>query len=193
MPRRAAEGARDDDAGRNLCGAGVLQQGASHLSRGARPGAREQGSEGNGGEARVLMNSTEAERDKAFREDVLTISLSDISEDARFEHGGSRRRRFGDARRRDGAGPAREAVSAKESRADAADGAARGGERAAGAAQRARREGPRRSPADRSRRSDMEHFRDWLKRLRGQVVRPSERDLAEKSGSWLTRAISGTA
>jgi tetratricopeptide (TPR) repeat protein len=93
----------------------------------------------------TLMNAAEAERDKAFHEDVLTISLSDISEglvSSTAGHGGEA------------------AEETAEETAEEAPGMP------AGASDRDNTEGSSDEPATTDR--EMEQFRDWLKRLRSK-------------------------
>jgi tetratricopeptide (TPR) repeat protein len=112
----------------------------------------------------TLMNAAETERDKAFREDVLTISIGDITEglvSSTAGHGGEpaeggaapgriRAKGAGEDERRHGAGgdDGRDA----ESPAAPAD----RGEAAAG------------SPDAPAEGRDMEQFREWLRRLRSK-------------------------
>jgi len=113
-----------------------------------------------------MMNSTEVERDKAFRDDVLTISLNDISENVASSmagHGGADSTARGD----DVPEGAREAARAKRGSENA--GAVEG---ALGApepgASEDRSSEPLAEPVDGIAAGDMEHFRDWLKRLKGK-------------------------
>ena len=112
----------------------------------------------------ALMNATEAERDRAFHEDVLTISLSDISEGLVSSTAG-----HGGGAAHDGVGkgpePTGDAAETEPERADAGT-AGRGSEAPAGAPNPDKPEGSAGGPAAPDR--DMEQFREWLKRLRSK-------------------------
>lgn len=111
-----------------------------------------------------LMNAAETERDKAFREEVLTISLGDISEglvSSTAGHGGERA---------EGGAPAQRTIAR-----DVLGGALRRAEDAAGGPDA---EGPASpalpgesaadSPDAPPEGRDMEQFREWLRRLRSK-------------------------
>jgi len=112
----------------------------------------------------TLMNATEVERDKAFREDVLTISLSDISEGLVSSTAGH------------GGGAADDGVETEPGPAAEGEGIERGGAngetagRASGApASEPDRVEPEESSGEHATTDrDMEQFRDWLKRLRSK-------------------------
>ncbi|MCX5752428.1 MAG: tetratricopeptide repeat protein [Candidatus Krumholzibacteria bacterium] len=112
----------------------------------------------------ALMNVTEAERDKAFREDILTISLSDISEglvSSTAGHGGE----AADDGVETMPGPAKDGEGIEPGRAlEGAAGRAAG--TSASAPDEDKSEGSSGEPATTDR--DMEQFRDWLKRLRNK-------------------------
>jgi tetratricopeptide (TPR) repeat protein len=112
----------------------------------------------------ALMNATEAERDKAFREDVLTISLSDISEglvSSTAGHGGG----TADDGVETGSGLSRDVEGIEAGRANGGTGGRDSG-LAASAPDRDETEGSSGEPAAPDR--DMEQFREWLKRLRSK-------------------------
>jgi tetratricopeptide (TPR) repeat protein len=112
----------------------------------------------------TLMNATEAERDKAFREDVLTISLSDISEGLVSSTAGH------------GGGAANDGVATEPDPGGEGEGIERGGAngetagRASGApASEPERVEPEESSGEHATTDrDMEQFREWLKRLRSK-------------------------
>jgi tetratricopeptide (TPR) repeat protein len=112
----------------------------------------------------ALMNATEVERDKAFREDVLTISLSDISErlvSSTAGHGGG----AADDDVGTVPGPAEEIEAIEPGRADGVTAGPVSGT-SAGADDRSE---PEESSEDRAAPDrDMEQFREWLKRLRSK-------------------------
>jgi tetratricopeptide (TPR) repeat protein len=113
-----------------------------------------------------IMNSTEAERDKAFQEDVLTISLNDISDDVASStvgHGGADVGLRGDDVSDLGCEPGR----VEHAPADAEGAGSRSEEPAAGASQEAAQK-PAEAPGDEIAAGDLEHFRDWLKKLKGK-------------------------
>ena len=112
----------------------------------------------------ALMNATEAERDRAFHEDVLTISLGDISEglvSSTAGHGGGAR----DEGAETGSGPVRDVEGIER-------GGANGGTtgRASGTpASVPDRDEPEESSGDPAATDrEMEQFHEWLKRLRGK-------------------------
>ncbi|MFA4947856.1 MAG: tetratricopeptide repeat protein [Candidatus Krumholzibacteriia bacterium] len=112
----------------------------------------------------ALMNATEAERDKAFHEDVLTISLSDISEglvSSTAGHGGG----AGDDGVETEPGPARDVDGIERGRANGGT-AGRASGTPASAPDGDKPEGSSGEPATTDR--DMEQFREWLKRLRSK-------------------------
>lgn len=112
----------------------------------------------------TLMNATEVERDKAFREDVLTISLSDISEGLVSSTAGH------------GGGAADDGFETEPGPAGEGEGIERGGAngetagRASGApASEPERVEPEESSGEHATTDrDMEQFREWLKRLRSK-------------------------
>lgn len=111
-----------------------------------------------------LMNAAETERDRAFNEDVLTISIGDISEglvSSTAGHGGEQ----GDGGAAAGRAVARDAQGVERRRAD--DG---GGEPEAEApAAPADRGEPAAGSHDAPTESrDVEQFREWLRRLRSK-------------------------
>jgi tetratricopeptide (TPR) repeat protein len=113
-----------------------------------------------------LINATEAERDKAFQEEILTISLSDISEglvSSTAGHGG------GDAegRERKESGAAEDAAGADtEPREGREERAVPDGETLEAAHDR---DGHEEAPGDAPvTERDMEQFREWLHRLRSK-------------------------
>lgn len=112
----------------------------------------------------TLMNATEAERDRAFQEDVLTISLSDISEGLVASTAG-----HGGGAADDAAGtatdPAKD-VEGIEPEHAIVETAGRSPEAPASAPDRAEPKGSTDEPAAPDR--DMEQFREWLKRLHGK-------------------------
>jgi tetratricopeptide (TPR) repeat protein len=112
----------------------------------------------------TLMNATETERDKAFHEDILTISLGDISEGLVSSTAGH------------GGGGADDGVGAEPDPVGNGAGIGRGGtkretdgrEAEAGAGERDRDESKESSGDHATADRDMEQFRDWLKRLRSK-------------------------
>lgn len=117
-----------------------------------------------------IMNSTEVERDKAFQEDVLTISLNDISEDVASNtagHGGSDSAIHGEDLPEDAPEPGH----AERTPKDAGTAEGMGGASAPGVSPEPSPEpspGPVDAPVDGIAAGDMEHFRDWLKKLKGK-------------------------
>ncbi len=111
-----------------------------------------------------LMNAAETERDKAFSEDVLTISIGDISEglvSSTAGHGGEQAERGATAARtlaRDAQGDERRPSG------DGADGEDE--DAAAAPADRDEAEADSRDAPEEGR--DMEQFREWLRRLRSK-------------------------
>jgi tetratricopeptide (TPR) repeat protein len=111
-----------------------------------------------------LMNATETERDKAFHEDVLTISLSDISEglvSSTAGHGGEAAD-DGIETRPD---LAKDGEGIERGRADGGTAGPASGIPAI-APDRDEPEGSSSEPATTDR--DMEQFREWLRRLRSK-------------------------
>ncbi len=111
-----------------------------------------------------LMNATETERDKAFREDVLTISLGDISEGLVSSTAG----RGGEQAEEDasvGRTIARDALGGARRRAE--DIAGEPGSEAP-AAPDGRIESAADSPDAPAESREMEQFREWLRRLRSK-------------------------
>jgi tetratricopeptide (TPR) repeat protein len=112
----------------------------------------------------ALMNTAEAERDRAFQEDVLTISLSDISEglvSSTAGHGGG----AADDGVETEPGPARDVEGIERGRANGGT-AGRASGASEGVSDRDEPEGSSGEHAAPDR--DMEQFREWLKRLRGK-------------------------
>jgi tetratricopeptide (TPR) repeat protein len=112
----------------------------------------------------TLMNATEAERDKAFHEDVLTISLSDISEglvSSTAGHGGG----AGDDGVETEPGLAKDFDGIERGRANGGTAGPAPGTPAS-EPDRDKPEGSSDEPATTDR--DMEQFREWLKRLRNK-------------------------
>jgi tetratricopeptide (TPR) repeat protein len=112
----------------------------------------------------TLMNDADAEQDKAFGDDVLTISLSDISEGLVSSTAG----RGGEE---PDAGAEPEGVPAAEADESGSSDAGGGADvRAAEEAARVREaDGPAESPEDGAPAGrDIEQFREWLKRLRSK-------------------------
>ena len=112
----------------------------------------------------TLMNAGEVERDKAFREDVLTISLSDISEGLVSSTAGH------------GGGAVDDGVEAGPGAGEDVEGIERGGadgETAGGVPEASASEPDRNEPEESTgdppaNDRDMEQFREWLKRLRSK-------------------------
>jgi len=113
-----------------------------------------------------IMNSSELERDKAFHEDVLTISLDDVSDDlvsGTVGHGGA------ETAARDDSGP-EHAPEPGPLESAPIGGAAAGGVPETPVPSDAGAPAPRaaEAPGDEPSRGDLEHFRDWLKKLKGR-------------------------
>ena len=112
-----------------------------------------------------IMNSTEIERDKAFQEDVLTISLNDITDDVASNTAGHGGEVFGPsgASEPDGverAAPEPRAEREQQEALPPPAGEKPGEENPVGEESDAPEDG---LPAE-----EMQHFRDWLKRLKGR-------------------------
>lgn len=111
-----------------------------------------------------LMNAAETERDRAFNEDVLTISIGDISEglvSSTAGHGGEQAEGGGAAERI----PAMDAQGGERRRAG--DGA--GGEGEDGPAAPENRDESAAASLDAPEEGrEMEQFREWLRRLRSK-------------------------
>jgi len=113
-----------------------------------------------------IMNSSEVERDKAFHDDVLTISLNDISDDIASStagHGGAEIPVRDDAA--SGHAPAPGPIEGAPTEGAVSE---KGPEAPASpepeALPRLAADAPEKEPAV----GDMEHFRDWLKKLKGK-------------------------
>ncbi len=112
----------------------------------------------------ALMNAGDVERDKAFREDVLTISLSDISEglvSSTAGHGGG------------AADDGDEAKPGLEEDVEGIDPGGANGETAGRVPDASASEPDRNEPEESAgdppaTERDMEQFREWLKRLRSK-------------------------
>jgi tetratricopeptide (TPR) repeat protein len=118
------------------------------------------------GRLQSIMDSTEIERDKAFQGEVLSISLDDVSEDIVSSTAG---RGGGSAAVRQDITPVPGIEHGEEGGAEGD--AARPQERGESTRMPSAAESPRESasaPHEDSTEGDMEHFRSWLKRLKGK-------------------------
>jgi hypothetical protein len=111
-----------------------------------------------------LMNAAETERDRAFNEDVLTISIGDISEglvSSTAGHGGEQ----GDGGAAAGRAVARDAQGVERRRADYGGGEPEAEAPAAPADRGEPAAGSHDAPTE---SRDVEQFREWLRRLRSK-------------------------
>ncbi|HEY5132840.1 MAG TPA: tetratricopeptide repeat protein [Candidatus Krumholzibacteriaceae bacterium] len=117
-----------------------------------------------------IMNSTEIERDKAFQEDVLTISLNDITDDVVSNtagHGGEVPAPPGASEPDDVERAAPEPGTALEQREALPPPAEEKPAEEKSGEEKPAGEGPG-APEEGLPTEEMQHFRDWLKRLKGR-------------------------